>query len=558
MLAALITCAALTSSLLAQTPSITRELEQSGATRVLRQSWPEVDALMAEFDSSAAPGVAVGILRDDEQLYVHAVGMAGIEEGVAFSTQTPTYMASNDKQFVAQAVLMLVDDGELTLEDDISEHLPEMQLRGVSVRHLLTHTSGIREHYELMRMAGHPWGWEPYEILVEQTATNFEPGTAFHYSNSNYVLLRRLIQNITGAPYQATVQERIFEPLGMSSSTYLVEDRRLLSQGAHHYGSDQNGKPVPVRAHGGTGLYSTVEDMLRWARNTYAQSIGSPGLQQDRYRSPEVGDGRNGQYACGIWVTQFAGAVSYEHGGGTPGCSTYFAVSPDSRDAIVVLSNTDMLNAQALARSIRGVADSQAGGTSGKSSPDDLARVRMDPEQVPDLSGVYYAFMDDTYYELTLSSKFGTWNAELPNVMPKLPLDTHRQGETVVLSVSTVEFRAPMEDQPTALDWFYEGEYLTSFERTAPVDYVAEDYRGVYTAPELFDAEWTVEAKGGNLNIVPPKAGDPASPLESVGADVFVCANPALKISFRRSADGVVAGMSAETAGIKRLQLDRR
>lgn len=184
-----------------------------------------IEMLCAQWDTTGSPGCIVGVSQDGELRYTHAFGMADLERDVPLTPASVLDIGSTGKQFTAALIAMLVRRGALSLDDEVQQHIPELPTYPcpVTIRHLLHHTSGVRDYLGLMTLAGWPventYSEETLlRLIARQTALNFRPGDEFLYSNSGYLLLGVIAQRVTGKPLRALLRTEIFEPLGMAST----------------------------------------------------------------------------------------------------------------------------------------------------------------------------------------------------------------------------------------------------------------------------------------------------------------------------------------------------
>ncbi len=197
----------------------------------------KVDALFAAWSGTNTPGCAVGISRDGKPEYVRGYGMSNLEYGIAIGPESIFHVASISKQFTAFAIELLAREGKLSLDDDVRKHLPELPDYGrrITVAHLIHHTSGLRDQWSLLDLAG----WRDDDLITEedvlrivsrQRALNFEPGAEYLYSNTGYTLLAVIVRRVSGESLRAFAEARIFKPLGMTS-THFHDDHTEIVRG---------------------------------------------------------------------------------------------------------------------------------------------------------------------------------------------------------------------------------------------------------------------------------------------------------------------------------------
>jgi len=337
------------------------------ATSALRQaattvSPAQVDALFSEW-STSTPGCAVGVADDGRVVLERAYGMAELEHAVPNGTETIFEAGSVSKQFTAAAVLLLVQDGRLSLDDPVRAYVPELPDYGtpITIQHLLTHTSGLRDWGSLAGIAGWPRTSRVHthahvlDILSRQGALNFEPGTRWSYSNSGYNLSAILVSRVAGMSFAEFSRTRIFEPAGMTHTSWRDDFRRLVPHRASAYArrGDEYREDMPFEnVHGNGGLLTTVGDLLRWNENFVTAAVGGPefvALMQQPARLP---DGRELHYAHGLFIGAYRGRREVYHSGSTAGYRAYLTRFPDEHLSVAVLCNDAGANATRLARQV--------------------------------------------------------------------------------------------------------------------------------------------------------------------------------------------------------------
>jgi CubicO group peptidase (beta-lactamase class C family) len=250
----------------------------------------KVDQIFAAYDSPKTPGCVLGVIREGEFIYKRAYGAASLELGVPLTTQSVFDMGSVSKQFVAASVVLAADQGYLSLDDDVRKYIPELPDYGhtITVRQMLHHISGLPDLGNLLDFSGrnnedvHPFA-ELLDLVVRQKALNFKPGDEFLYSNTNYFLLAEVIHRATRRPLSQFAEENIFKPLGMNHTRFR-DDRSVVLPGRVAAYDPAEGGAFSVNWStnydqvGAGGLMSSVDDLLLWDRNFYANKLGKGGL----------------------------------------------------------------------------------------------------------------------------------------------------------------------------------------------------------------------------------------------------------------------------------------
>ncbi|HEX4196799.1 MAG TPA: serine hydrolase domain-containing protein [Caulobacteraceae bacterium] len=320
----------------------------------------KIDALFGAF-SETSPGCAAAVVRDGEVVFAKGYGMADLEQGVAFTPRSACYMASVSKQFTALAILLLVEDGRLELDGLVRAHVPELPdcAADITVRQLLTHTSGLRDYFALGYLSGlsseHVYTEAGVlRLLSRQEGLNFEPGAEFMYSNSGYVLLSILVQRVSGQTLDAFARERIFGPLGMAATHFQHDHSTPVPHKAHGYelrGGEWHVSDSMLDVVGDGGMYSSLEDMSRWMKNFERPVVGAEALALMAVAARRTnGDGTG--YGMGLAPGRYRGLKVVEHAGGLAGYRTKFTAFPDENLSVVVLSNSGAADPSKLAMDV--------------------------------------------------------------------------------------------------------------------------------------------------------------------------------------------------------------
>jgi len=315
----------------------------------------QVDAVFNDLSSETSPGCAVGVIRTGQLIYSRGYGMASIEHGMPITGSTVFYSGSVSKQFTAAAVLMAAREGHLSLDDDVRHWFPELPDYGktITVRHLIHHTSGLRDYLTLMLIAGVPFETPVRSewvvgLIARQRALNFDPGSEYLYSNSGYFLLAQLIGRATGQSLREYSEEKFFQPLGMVDTRFHDDRSEVVARRALAYSTvEQGGYQVNWSPSfdqvGSGGLLTTIADLLEWDRSFYDDRLGS-GFWDALLEPGTLNDGEVLDYAFGLVVDEYRGHPRIHHGGSMFGYRAYLSRYPSDRVSIALLCNLDTAN----------------------------------------------------------------------------------------------------------------------------------------------------------------------------------------------------------------------
>ncbi|MGH9750406.1 MAG: serine hydrolase domain-containing protein, partial [Candidatus Polarisedimenticolia bacterium] len=322
-----------------------------------------VDAVFAPFDRTGSPGCALGVVRDGRLIQARGYGMANLEHGVPITPTTVFDIGSTSKQFAAASIVLLALDGKLSLDDDIRRHLPGIPAyrRPITIRHMLNHTSGLRDYLELMGLTGVNFDGvataeDALAILVRQRDTNFPPGDEYLYCNSGFFLLSEIVRRVSGKTLREFARERIFEPLEMRQTHFHDDHTMIVPRRATGYAPvDGGGFRIDMSGFEQTGdgsVLTTVEDLARWDRNFYDPKVGGRAMLDALHTRGRLNDGGTIDYALGLVVDEYRGLKRVSHGGSWAGYRAQLMRFPDERFSVICLCNLSTSNPTALARRV--------------------------------------------------------------------------------------------------------------------------------------------------------------------------------------------------------------
>lgn len=356
----------------------------------------QLDALINTEYPADEPGITVLVARDGEVIYREARGMANLELNVPMKPEMVFEIGSITKQFTAVSILMLMEQGKLSLEDDITKFIEDYPTHGhtITIHHLLTHTSGIRSYTSIEGIFEKgKQDFEPPEIIdmFKNLPMDFAPGEQYLYNNSAYFLLGYIIEKVSGMTYPEFLEINIFEPLGMDNS-YFGSQRKIIKNRAYGYQKQDdvfvNAQYVSLKNPYAAGsIMSTVDDLLTWNTALHDHKLVSGETVEKAFTNYTLNNEKSINYGYGWTFSKIQGSPTYEHGGGIFGYLTKVLYLPGEKVFVATLSNRDdkgpdMINARIAAIVI------------GKPYPDEKERVELDPEKLREYTGTY-EFEDD-------------------------------------------------------------------------------------------------------------------------------------------------------------------
>jgi len=534
----------------------------------------KVDRIFSRWDKPTSPGCALAVVRDGRYLYKRCYGMADLEHGIPITPTTVFDVGSITKQFTATCIAILSQHGKLSLDDEITKYLPEMPCYDppVTIRHLLNHTGGLRNMYLIMALMGrgggvppHDWGditvpfVQEFRVLCRQKAGDFRAGDRWEYSNMGFHLLAEIVKRVSGTSLRRFADAAIYRPLGMRHTHLNDEWDEMVPNRARAYRPRKGGGfrtwEQPVGDPGAGGMFSTLEDMLRWDRNFRRNRSGKSGLMELMQTPAVLNDGTVQSYGMGLIQAVRRGARWIGHNGWYTGYVSCLAHYPEHGFSVVCLKNvaddgadgdpivlmekvTDLCLADVLT-------DGQ-----GKKAPKRVKYppvITLQPEKLARFAGDYRAAdggMCRIFHAGTMLLFGGNWEG-------RAELNPVRENEFVISGKAPderIEFVEKQVGGPLRLIWHAGGKVIWELDRRdAPPDTGSGintgDYAGYYHNDEL---ETTLKVDAREKSLMIRGLGQVKEPWEAFHIEGEVFQGGRTQCTFSRDGDGHVAGFELQ------------
>ena len=517
-----------------------------------------LDRVFSKWSARTGPGCAVGASRDGKPVYEAGYGSAILEADVPITPASIFHVASVSKQFTAMSIMLLVHDGKLSLDDDIRRYLPEIPDYGhrITIRHLLTHTSGLRDQWDLLAVARGRFEEDRIteadvlDIVARQKALNFVPGTEYLYSNTGYTLAGTIVHRVSGKTLREFADERIFKPLGMTH-THFHDDYTMVVKGrTFAYSPGPGGEwhfSIPnFDTYGATSLYTTVGDLLEWQENFRHPVVGDAAILREMQTSAVLANGDTTEYGLGLSMSGKGKGREVGHSGADAGYRSYTGRYPELGFAIAVLCNAGPSDPAGLANAVSRLF---------------LAR-ELPPAPAPVTAKA-------TPSPAALAAHAGLYANPVSSGVTFLTakpagLIVGRSAGPTLVPIGDDRFWLP----PQRTEWAFQpnGDIVVTFKGGPPrhpVTLVRHDaahptraelerYAGTYYSAEL-RATYVVAANDTALTLR-TGTNDPQTATPAYD-DVFLAGY--VTIEFTRDAAGNVAGMLASTGRVRRVRFER-
>ena len=530
----------------------------TGAGRLPGQSSsdPRIDSIFAAFDKRDSPGCAVAVVDGGRTVLAKGYGMASLEHDLPITPTSAFYSASVAKQFTAFAIAMLVEQGKLSLDDDIRKWFPEVPDFGksITVRNLIHHTSGLRDYFGLLGMTGWPSDGPVTEarfldLVSRQRALNFDPGTRFLYSNTGYVLLSILVKRASGKSLREFTDSAMFAPLGMTNTHFRDDHTTLVKNRAFAYSPRAGGWQMSVPAFdvvGDGGLFITVEDLAKWARNFDDHTAGGDAVATRVLTRGRLVSGDSIPYAFGLVHNVYRGQATIEHSGAYGGYRTNLLRFPAQHFAVAMLCNASTANPVLLSQNVAAVYLGDRLGpstvsTSGTPATNSSA-IKLSREQLSRYAGAYWDAKTETLRRLEVRDTVLAVTGTPITLIPTSEATFRWSNGNLTLKFTPGrDGTAELEETASTGDKFV-------YQRMSPpktdVQALAA-FTGAYVSDEL-DTTWRIEERGGTLTL--RRTAVPDVTLQPVFIDAFN--SPLGIVRFQRSGDrvtGLVVGAGRVT-----------
>lgn len=360
----------------------------------------KVDQMMAEY-SGEVPGAAVMVIQDGEVVLQRSYGMENVAYDLKMDEQTVHNIGSTSKQFLTFGLLLLQEQGKLSLDDDVRKYIPELPEfeHVVTLRHLVNHTSGYREFLNLMAMTGQSMSQnlsqeKVIEIVQNQPELQNVPGAEFNYNNTGYVLMTEVIERVTELDFPTWMKQNVFEPIGMSHTVVRNGPYQIVENRSHGYTYAEDGGYQEVTDLGGGagagGIHSTMGDLKKWIENLLDPQVGTEGMIQEMTTSFKLNSGTETGYGLGLFVGEYKGLKRFEHSGADVAHRSMLMVFPEINGAVVTQSNFSNFDGSIANK----VADIYFSGhlqeeENEEVANEDMAAFEYDPEKFDPLAGRY-------------------------------------------------------------------------------------------------------------------------------------------------------------------------
>lgn len=528
----------------------------------------QVDSVFSAYDRPGSPGCVLGVIRDGRLIYGRGYGLANLEHNLPLTTKSVLDIGSTSKQFTAAAIVLLAQNGKLSLDDDVRKYVPELPDYGktITIRHLLNHTSGLRDYLTLFSLAGVDFDGvtnddDALRIIQRQKALNFPPNEEYLYSNSGFFLLSVIVKRVSGKSLRAFAQEQIFGPLGMTSTHFHDDHTEIVPLRATAYAPRETGFRIDMSLFEQTGdgaVMTSVEDLMKWDSNFYEPKVGGRAMWDALLTRGKLNNGEVLDYALGLRLEEYKGLKAISHGGSWAGYRAEMIRFPEEKFTVICLCNLASTNPTQLAHKVADIyladrlkAAEKPSGESGPAQP-----IVLTAEQLKRFVGLYRNPVTGALRRLSLKDGKLFADSLVGPSLEAVPLaaDLLRvQGASGKVELQLLPAPPGGKAKLVVRREGSKPETLEAIDAASPSARQLAEYAGTYASDEL-DATYRLALKGERLVLSIRGASE--RELKPTFRDGFVTPE-GVQLEFRRDARGKITGFSVQAGRVRNIGFAR-
>lgn len=523
----------------------------------------DVDSILkAHVKTESEPGVIVGVVKNREVIYHENRGVMNLEYKLPFNDSTVFGLASVTKQFTSACIGVLVKQGKISIDDDVRKYIPELAnyKDTIRIKHLLNHTSGLRNHNVLLDLQGFDYKHRGYtnkmiqELMFRQAGVNNSPGEKMLYSNTNYVLLALIIERVSRMKIGEFAKQEIFEPLKMQKTFYSKSLENIVENRAYPYykanGAYQQPKSL-THCIGAGGMGSTVQDLAKWSNVFLNPKHDFSYLAQFITELDTLNNGQPMKHARGMFVSPYKGFTTYNHSGRDLGMRTQFICIPKKNLAVIVYTNSEDINAVNISYEILNLFIDEIPAAERQQQ----TTYQHSISQKNEFKGVYQELNSDLRMEIFLEND--TLKALSSFGRDATPLISESAHSFVRVDNSSIVYTFQTEENSAAdllVDFGGAIFYFESIKLAPTPNQNLDEFIGNYYSDEL-NVTYSISIENNNLVLSYPNCE--GIPIKEGVKDTFG-ANRRTKYSFKRSNEGkVISFMVASEGTVKDVLFER-
>ncbi|MFC2164985.1 serine hydrolase domain-containing protein [Acidobacteriota bacterium] len=525
----------------------------------------KVDKLFAKWSSTISPGAALAIIQDGKIIYTRGYGMANLEQNIPITSKTVFRIGSTSKQFTAACIAILSLQGKISLDDDIRKYVPEIPKyeKTITVRHLVHHTSGLRDYLVLAMLSGLTDDNfystdDTVAQLSRQKGWNFPPGEEHLYCNSGYFLMGEIVKRVSGKSLNDFAQEHIFKPLGMHNTHFHDDYTMIVKNRADGHAHAKGGFKInntTLNHVGDGGIFTTVEDLYLWDQAFYNNKLGKE-LMDLMHQTGVLNNGEKLEYAFGLMVSEHKGLKLVAHGGAFVGFRADMIRFPEEKFSVICLANLGSIDPSKLCKQVADIYLTDKFTEKGPAvkPAEEITPVTLTKEDLDNKTGTYYAEKSSLVARVSVKKNqlrmtaMGFTVNLIPLSKTKFISKDAPVNVTIVFSPASGE----VKEAHVAIEGYMETDLKKAPKMAPMTTEELETYAGSYYNEEL-PATYKLVVDKDKLFFKHRNA--PKSPLKIIDKDRFTWQMGTLQ--FTRGKDQQITGFSLD-AGRVRIQFTKQ
>ena len=531
----------------------------------------KIDEIFSTFDDINKPGASVAVVQDGKVVFKKGYGSAHLEYNIPVTPSTVFHIASVSKQFTVFSILLLQEEGKLSFDDDIRIHIPEVPDFGhtITLRHLASHTSGMRDQWSLLNMAG--WRWDDVitkehimKLVVKQKELNFNPGEEYTYCNTGFTLLAEVVSRVSEKSFAEFTEENIFAPLKMNSTLFYDDHEKIVKNRAYSYYTNDEGYKKSVLSYanvGATSLFTTVEDLAIWSTNFNELVVGNEAIVKEMNTLAVLNNGETFGGAYGQFVVPYKGLNQIQHGGADAGYRSYLGRFPDQNFAVMVFSNLAESNPGNLALQVADLylednIDKEPSSESAATEPkisDEVSYIELNKDQLEKHSGNYWNEAGKYSRRIYVQNDTLRYARSSSNESLLVPISRNTFKMLDVGVDLTVSFG--LKNETRQMTVIIDGGSPIISDEFIPPNYTSADltqFASTFYSPEL-STYYQIIVKEDKLVVIHPRISD--FDLNPLKKDLFSSDGGLIK--FKRNDNNELIGLSVSSGRVRNLWFEK-
>ncbi|HEX6225542.1 MAG TPA: serine hydrolase domain-containing protein [Chryseolinea sp.] len=523
----------------------------------------DIDRIFEKYNTKSGPGCVVSVIHNGKVVHTKGYGLANLEYDIAITPSTVFDIASVSKQFTGYAISTLLHEGRISLDDDIRKYLPEVPDFGktITIRHLVHHTSGLRDWPQTLNVAG--WRWDEVfsfedilRMVKNQKELDFDPGTQFMYSNTGYNLLAAIVEKVSGQSFREWTAENIFSGLDMRSSQFLDDHHKVIKNLAYSYhrsGSQFAKSSTGLTAYGSSSLFTTVEDLAKWVINFDKEIASKNPVYLRMLEDGVLSNGEKVGYGYGLGLGEEGKLKTVSHTGGWAGYRTVVMNFPSEKFSCIILSNASDFNPYAYSLDVAKLflEENFKGNEKGADSVKNMPTVAVDTAFARKATGMYQ-LGDGWYVTITLE---GGQLMTKANGEEKFPMKAKSDSVFWIDAYdASMTFLEDNDGNVSSLRY----RWIDSAKKVIPrqVDInLLSNYTGTYYSEEL-SCEYHVALTNGKLMMHHMRLGEFELQPDPVTAEQF--SSTVGRVLFVKDEEDKLTGFRLSGGRVKNLRFDKK